>query len=106
MPRTRPIDSVKARDLKSLIELAGKNDQEKGHTPISKYAGWRCKEWVLEVIELLRVHDANWINELIVWPGYQATRETFLPAMRSVAKATVEERSKDPRADPMAEWLE
>ncbi|KAJ7106970.1 hypothetical protein C8R44DRAFT_744847 [Mycena epipterygia] len=100
------IGSVKARDLKSFIELVGDNDQEKGHATIPKYPGWRCKEGVLEVIELLREQDVNWVDERILRPGSQPTRETFLPAMTRVARATVEARKSNKNAKPVAEWLE
>ncbi|KAJ7452850.1 hypothetical protein FB451DRAFT_1373967 [Mycena latifolia] len=99
------IGSVKARDLKSFIAVVGDSDQSTGHPTRPKFQGWRCKDWVLEVIDLLKAEKAGWIDDIMVAPGYAATREMFLPALRRVANATMDARMTDRTAPPVAEWL-
>ncbi|KAJ7261743.1 hypothetical protein B0H12DRAFT_977417, partial [Mycena haematopus] len=55
------IGSVKARDLDSFIAVVGDSDQSNGHPAIPKFPGWRCKDWILEVIDLLKLQKSGWI---------------------------------------------
>ncbi|KAJ6512980.1 hypothetical protein C8R45DRAFT_890811 [Mycena sanguinolenta] len=98
------IGSVKARDLDSFIAMVGDSDPNKGHPVIPKFQGWRCKDWILEVIDLLK-QNSDWIDNTLVPHGQTARREMFLPALRRAGKATAEVRAKDRKAPPAAEWL-
>ncbi|KAJ7183781.1 hypothetical protein C8R46DRAFT_1344494 [Mycena filopes] len=100
------IGSVKARDLKAFIALVGDEDNTHGYPTVASFPGWTCKEWVLEVIELLRGDNAKWIDEGIVPPDRAATREMFYPALRRVAAATTRDRETVRNAPPVGEWLE
>ncbi|KAJ6492551.1 hypothetical protein C8R47DRAFT_1270830 [Mycena vitilis] len=100
------IGAVKARDLQSLVDLIGTSDNSKGYPTVKRFDNWRCKDWALEVVDLLRSHDADWIDCGLVPPGQSATREMFFPVLRLAGKATVEARSKTLSAPPCVEWLQ
>ncbi|KAJ7027727.1 hypothetical protein C8F04DRAFT_1237990 [Mycena alexandri] len=99
------IGIVKARDLKSFISVVGSGDPSTGHPVSPSFQGWRCKDWVLEVIEIIRETE-GWIDESVLAPGRPATREVFYPALRRVAQATQQARQSDPRSPPSVEWIE
>jgi hypothetical protein len=100
------IGSVKARDLQSLVDLTGMGDNSKGYPAVKRFEGWRCKDWVLEVVNLLRDHNAEWIDNDLVPAGQKSTRDMFFPALRLAGKVTVEAQSKNPLAAPCVEWLQ
>ncbi|KAJ7796742.1 hypothetical protein B0H13DRAFT_1674740 [Mycena leptocephala] len=99
------IGAVKARDLKSLIAVVGDEDPMKGHPVSPSFAGWRCKDWVLEVVEILRIQNKGWIDATLVPAGRPAIRQMFYPALRRVSEATQMARQVDPSSPPAVEWL-
>ncbi|KAJ7183636.1 hypothetical protein C8R46DRAFT_884416 [Mycena filopes] len=99
------IGAVKAREVQSLLDLVGTSDNSKGYPALKRFEGWRCKDWVLEVVDLLRERNPGWIATAVVPDGEKATRDMFFPALRRAGKSTVEARKKNPLAAPSVEWL-
>jgi hypothetical protein len=99
------IGSVKARDLDTLIALVGDGDNSKGYQAVPRFEGWRCKDWVLEVVDLLRTHNPDWIDGTVVPLGKKTDRNMFYPALRLAGAATMQARRRNVRAPPAAQWL-
>jgi len=85
------IGSVKARKLDALITLI------KAHSTIPQFEGWNCRNWIVEVVELLKAE--GWINESFV-PVGEDPQARFLDDLRKVSKSTVAQR------DPVVQWLQ
>jgi hypothetical protein len=88
------IGSVKARNLDGLIELI------QSHPTTPKFDGWNCRDWILEVIELLGAK--GWISEDFTSEGNTQTR--YLRSLRQASANTVA-KSKE-GFDPEVLWTQ
>ncbi|KIY44662.1 hypothetical protein FISHEDRAFT_50938 [Fistulina hepatica ATCC 64428] len=74
------IGFVKAEDLSQLQQVVVSNN------PSVKFTGWNCRDWVMEVITMLKGH--NWVTAEI------NSQAALYPAMRQAGLATKELRQK------------
>ncbi|KAJ7266579.1 hypothetical protein C8J57DRAFT_375648 [Mycena rebaudengoi] len=65
------IGSVKARDLDTLIALVGDGDNSKGHQAVPRFEGWRCKDWILEMIGICSIQHCGSLALLRCRPDAQ-----------------------------------
>ncbi|RDB19909.1 hypothetical protein Hypma_012968 [Hypsizygus marmoreus] len=98
------IGEVKARKFKDLHGLiVGYPTVPKAHVP-----GWNCRDWVLEVVELLR--EKGCIYES-VYPapvaamGTKAAQPHLLQYLRTVSVQTAVNRRYDRLAAPAVYWV-
>ncbi|CAA7263960.1 unnamed protein product [Cyclocybe aegerita] len=91
------IGSVKARKLDSLLEIIQQ------HSTVPKFAGWNCRDWILEVVETLACK--GWIHERFAAAHEAANpQEVFLTGLRIASRATAAIQGKDFK--PQVQWLE
>lgn len=89
------IGSVKARKLDALVTLV------RAHPTIPKFEGWNCRDWILEVVELLATE--GWINKSFVALG-EDPQARLLVDFRKVSQNTVA-RSQD-EFNPDVQWIQ
>ncbi|KAK7681483.1 hypothetical protein QCA50_015575 [Cerrena zonata] len=65
------IGTIKRKDLEELDQILS------NHLPVVKFAGWNCRDWVMEAIGLLRAKG---------WIPHEITEQaTLLPALREAS---------------------
>ena len=89
------IGSVKARKLDALVMLV------RAHPTTPKFEGWNCRDWILEVVELLATE--GWINKSFVASG-EDPQARLLIDFRKVSQNTVA-RSQD-EFNPDVQWIQ
>ncbi|KAI0042808.1 hypothetical protein FA95DRAFT_515521 [Auriscalpium vulgare] len=51
-----------------------------GHPPVSKFEGWNCRDWIVEVVSLLAAH--GWAASFI------SDQAAFLPSLKHASRVT------------------
>ncbi|KAI5887669.1 uncharacterized protein SCHCODRAFT_02671654 [Schizophyllum commune H4-8] len=82
------IGQLKGQDVKKLNKLIHANVQ-----PVSKFEGWNCRDWVLEVIKDILVPN-GWAD------GGISTHQSLLPSLKIAAPKTVKARKENKLAAP------
>jgi hypothetical protein len=91
------IGSVKARDLDTLIALI------KNHPTVSKFDGWNYRNWILEIVEVLRVK--GWISETFTSEHTQENPQSRYLARLREASVTTAALSGD-KFVPDVRWIQ
>jgi len=91
------IGSVRARELDDLVAII------RHHPTAPKFDGWNCRDWIIEVIELLR--GKGWISEAFAGDHLQGNPQSRYLIYLRQASVNTEANSRD-KFVPDILWLQ